>query len=191
MGSMDPRLQSLLDHQEIADVCRRYCRGIDRRQFNIVRNCYHPDGTDDHGDYRGGIDGFIEHVTVETAKWERTLHFLGNILIEVEGDRARAETYALAFHRRAARADRPARDFTAAIRYIDDFERRAGEWRIFTRVCVVEWTRTDPVGAGGWIPTAAYAIGRRDEHDVVFAERLPRPDESGDGPITGEPPPRR
>lgn len=172
---MDPRLATLLDQQEITDVCLRYCRGIDRRRFDLVRSCYHPDGTDDHGDYQGGIDGFIEHVETQTARWERTMHFLGNILVEVDGDRARCESYALAFHRMAPRNDKPARDFTSAIRYVDDFERREGAWRIATRVCVVEWTRTDPVAPGGWVPSIAYTLGRRDESDVVFADRLPKP----------------
>jgi len=50
------RLRTLLDRQEIADVVARYCRGIDRRDFDLVRTCYHPDGTDRHTGFLGGID---------------------------------------------------------------------------------------------------------------------------------------
>ena len=125
------RLTRLADHDDIRQVIYRYCRGIDRRQFDLVRDCYHEDGTDDHGNYRGGIDGFIEFVTKELAVWELTTHFIGNLLIECDGDgdSARAESYAVATHRLAARVDRPAKDFVAGVRYVDDFERRAASGR--------------------------------------------------------------
>ncbi len=166
------RLANWCDGQEIRDVIARYCRGIDRRQFDLVRSCYHSDATDDHGDFRGGVDGFIEHLRVTLAHWESTTHFLGNVLVEVDGDRARAESYALAFHRIAARADKPERDLVGAIRYVDDFERRDGVWRIADRVCVLDWSRTDPVPASGWSAPATYVLGRPDATDVVFSSRL-------------------
>jgi hypothetical protein len=165
------RLAKLLDQQEIRDVCYRYCRGIDRRQFDLVRSCYHPDATDDHGDYKGGVDGFIDYVTVGLRRWVSTNHFLGNMLIEPRADQARVETYAIAFHRFAARAERPERDFIAGIRYVDDFERRDGEWRIATRVCVVDWTRSDEVSHPIVIGDE-HVRGRTDRDDPVFAPRL-------------------
>ena len=168
------RLTRLADHDDIRQVIYRYCRGIDRRQFDLVRDCYHEDGTDDHGNYRGGIDGFIEYVTKELAVWELTTHFIGNLLIECDGDgdSARAESYAVATHRLAARVDRPAKDFVAGVRYVDDFERRAGQWKIATRVCLVDWTRTDPVEAHGWTRPDTYAKPRHDRDDPVFAKSL-------------------
>ena len=92
------RLARLLDQQEIRDVYCRYCRGIDRRQFDLVRSCYHPDATDQHGEYVGDVDGFIEHVQQTSTRFDRTMHFLGNILVEVDGDWARGEAYAMAYH---------------------------------------------------------------------------------------------
>lgn len=29
--------------------------------LDLIRSCYHPDAIDDHGDYVGGVDGFIEY----------------------------------------------------------------------------------------------------------------------------------
>ena len=168
----EQRMARVVDQEEIRQVIYQYCRGIDRRQFDIVRRCYHDDGTDDHGNYRGGVDGFIDYATKELAIWETTTHFIGNVLIEPVGDQARAESYAVATHRLAARGDRPARDFVAAVRYVDDFERRDGEWRIATRVCLVEWTRTDPVEAKGWTRPDSYPQPRPDRQDPVFAESL-------------------
>ena len=170
----DPQLARLVAVQEIRDVIARYCRGIDRRQMELVRSCYHPDATDDHGDYRGGIDGFIDYLGVTLAHWQSTTHFLGNVLVELDssGTAARAESYALAFHRIAARGDKPERDLVGGIRYVDDFERRDGVWRIADRVCVLDWSRTDPVAPSGWSAPATYVLGRPDAGDVVFAPRL-------------------
>ena len=178
------RFARLADIEEIRDVIFRYCRGIDRMQLDLVRACYHPDGTDNHGEFVGGVDGFVDYLADVLLLWESTSHFVGNIAIDVDanvtgdghanvtGDWARVETYCMAHHRRAARADRPAVDFLAAVRYIDDFERRDGYWKIRTRVCVTDWTRTDPVPDRGWVRPDYYAQPRRDATDPVFAPDL-------------------
>jgi hypothetical protein len=62
----------LQDRLGIQDCLFRYVRGVDRRNWSLVRSAYHPDGYDDHGNYKGGIDGFIEslvrrHETVEQS----------------------------------------------------------------------------------------------------------------------------
>ena len=167
------RLARLLAKDDIRDVLNRYCRGVDRRDYEMIRSCYHPDARDNHGeDYIGGVDGFIEHVRSTLDRFERTMHFLGNILIEVDGPRARAETYIIAHHRLPARPDRPIRDFLVGLRYIDDFEERDGQWRIAERVCAFEWSRIDPLPEHGYRFGAPHLMGRRDADDVVFAPSL-------------------
>lgn len=173
IAGVDPkRLARMLDQQEIRDVYYRYCRGVDRRQYDMIRSCYHPDGTDNHGEFVGDVDGFIEHVKSTVVRFERTMHFLGNILIEVDGDQARGEAYAFACHRLAASRGKPQRDFTVALRYVDDFERRNGEWRIAHRICVFEWSRMDPVGDNRYQFPATAHHGRADLDDPVFAPSL-------------------
>lgn len=166
----DPRtaLAELIARERIRDVIYRYCRGIDRRRFDLVRSCYHPDAIDLHGAYQGGVDGFIDYVERQLATYEMTQHMIGNMLIEIDGDRARVESYVHSIHRipPGGRHD-VARDFWVGLRYVDDFERR-DDWRIAHRVCVLDWTRTDPVPAGGWRFTDVDVIGRRDGTDAVF-----------------------
>ena len=166
------RLQRTLDQQEIADVIHRYCRGIDRCDYDLVRSCYHPDGIDDHGDFRGGVDDFIAYVQRGLPTFERTMHFIGNVLIEPKGDTARAESYAIAHHRIPARGSKPERDYNVGLRYVDDFERRHGEWKIAARVCIFDWWRIDETDRGTWEPAPGSAIGRRDADDVVFAPSI-------------------
>jgi ketosteroid isomerase-like protein len=165
--SRETAMQRVLDEAAIRDVVNRYCRGIDRRQFDMVRSCYHPDATDDHGGFKGGVEAFIAMCTENLKRYERTMHFMGNLHIEVDGDQATSEAYTIAFHRLSAKGDKPARDHVVGFRYVDNFERRLGEWKIARRVCVFEWTRTDPVPPG-WDFTPEFMRGQTDGSDWVL-----------------------
>jgi hypothetical protein len=160
-------IRRLTDESEIRSVIYRYCRGVDRRQYDLIRSCYHDDAMDSHGIWSGNVDDFIRYVAENLPRYENTLHFIGNIGIEINGDRARTEAYTLAFHRLAPSGERPARDYVVALRYVDDFERRKDEWRIANRVCVYEFTRTDPVPPG-WTFPADVLRGQHGPADVVF-----------------------
>jgi hypothetical protein len=164
---MDEQVAVLLAERAIHRVLCGYARGIDRMDFALVRSCYWPDGTDDHGGYCGGVDGFIEFLGAALSRFERTNHFLGNLLIDVDlpAGVARAETYAVAYHRMTMADGRQA-DMTAGLRYVDRFERRDDEWRIARRVCAYDWRRTDALdGDGGFAST--YTRGLRSSDDIV------------------------
>jgi ketosteroid isomerase-like protein len=159
-------LQRLLDEAAIKAVHIRYCRGIDRMDWELVRSCYHPDAIDDHGDYVGGIDGFIDYCKAGAPTFTSTSHFTGNQLVEVDGDVAFAEHYARAIHRMPAGPEAPERELVAHCRYVDRFERRDGEWRIAHRVIVVDSERVDEVGER-WV-NPVLLRGRRDRHDPSY-----------------------
>jgi len=165
------RLERVADEHDIRQLYYRYCRGIDRRQYELVRGCYHPDATDEHGDFRGGVDAFIEMISNSLPRYRSTNHFIGNLLIEVEGQKARGEAYAIAYSRLFPRGEKPARDQYVGFRYVDDLEKRDGEWRIAHRVCVFDWTRTDPV-LPGWEFSSLFRRGSPDSDDAVFALAL-------------------
>lgn len=165
------RLERVADEQDIREVLARYCRGIDRRDMELVRTCYHPDAVDDHGSFVGGVDDFIAFVEGGLDAYESTMHFLGTMRVAVDGDRARSESYLIAFHRLGPKPGREARDHIVGLRYIDDMDKRDGEWRIASRVCAFDWTRTDPVPPG-WDFSEGYRRGRRDGSDPVFAPSI-------------------
>ncbi|MCU1346043.1 MAG: nuclear transport factor 2 family protein [Acidimicrobiia bacterium] len=165
------RLQEVVDERDIRKVLLRYTRGVDRRQWDMVRSCYHPDAIDEHGDFRGTLDEFISMIQVGLTRYESTNHFMGNITIDIDGLTARSEAYTIAFHRLAPRGDKPARDHIVCFRYVDDFEKREGQWRIAHRLCVFDWTRTDPV-VPGWEYTELFRRGSKSLDDAVFAPKL-------------------
>ena len=169
-------LQALVDQQAIRDVLIRYTRGIDRMDVDLVRSTYHPDAHDDHGAYQGGVDGFLEWVEQALSYFDSTMHFIGNQLVEIDEadlDRAHAESYCVAYHRRRARLgangvpDEPGHDLVTALRYVDRMERRGGEWRIADRRCVFDWTRRDPI-VGEWEQGPEVLQGRRHHTDPVY-----------------------
>jgi SnoaL-like domain len=159
-------LQTLIDQAAIKDLHLRYCRGVDRMDWDVVRACYHPDATDDHGGYSGGIDGFMLWVASALARFECTQHFTGNQLVEVDGEVAWAEHYAVVTHRRRADDDVAAADLVVAVRYVDRVERRDGEWRIAKRVVIADFDRVDAVGAS-WLGGNTQP-SRRDRSDPSY-----------------------
>jgi hypothetical protein len=167
---MTVTIETILAREEIADVLHRYARGIDRLDFDLVRSCYHADAYDDHGSMKGTVDQFIESARRFLPKYAATMHFLGNMLIEVDGTEdgsvARAETYAVAYHRLPTE-DGGARDDVWGIRYVDRFERRNGEWRISYRVVAQEWRRVDPVPVGRVRGGGPGLWGTRDGNDAI------------------------
>lgn len=133
-------LRDLLDRRAIHDLVLRYCQGIDRLDLEQVRDCYHPDGIDRHTGFSGPRDAFVTWVAGALARFDGTMHVTANHLSEVDGDRAHAETYGLAYHWGTPRSDLT-RNFVSAFRYVDRLERRDGVWRIAERTAVREWTR--------------------------------------------------
>src|SRR5258708_22710757 len=95
---LEAKLQQLLDEAEIRRVHIRYCRGIDRMDWDLVRSCYHPDAIDRHGAYNGGVEGFIGWAAELLPNFEATQHFTGNQYVEVHGDVALAGPHTPTIH---------------------------------------------------------------------------------------------
>ena len=167
--TVEPEVQALLDHQAIRDVVLRYCRGIDRLDLELVRGCYHPDATDDHGSFRLRTrDDYVEWVGGVLMRYTGTMHVVANQLVELDGDVARSETYGVAYHH-GDPPDDHRRNFTTGFRYVDRFERRDREWRIATRVAVREWTHTVTAEQQVIIPPERDdRRGQRDRTDAVY-----------------------
>lgn len=153
-------LQELLDKEAIREVIYRFCRGNDRRDGEMMKSCFHPDATDDHGLYCGPAQGYFEASKERDARVRAIHHLVGQTLVEVAGDAAAAETYA------TATIDGFVGDgevLTLTVRYLDRFERRAGEWKISDRFVAFDTSSTAP----GQMPQRN--LGRRDDEDRSFA----------------------
>lgn len=162
-------IDTLLAEAEIRGVHLRYCRGVDRCDWDLVRSCYHPDATDNHGAFTGNVDAFMAWVAIALQKYEVTTHFTGNQLVEVNGDEAWAEHYARVYHRIGATETSPAQDLIVNVRYVDAMARRDGHWRIARRVVVIDSGRCDSV-LSAW-PPGEHTLSKRDRSDASYARR--------------------
>lgn len=144
-----PRVQALLDKQEIVDLMYAYARGIDRAEENLVRSVFQPDASIDFGPgiFQGSVSEFITWALDVRGGMKATQHMVSNIRIDLRGDIALAETYFLNWHRLDKSTGKE--DFFVGGRYLDKLERRpggaAGVWKIAHRKQVKDWTRTTPV----------------------------------------------
>jgi SnoaL-like domain len=161
-------LDQLLDRQEIERVIHAYCRGIDRRDLALVRSCYHDDATDQHGSFFGSADEYIVWVDGLLARYRFTTHALSQITIEFGDapDQAAVETYGISVHR--GDPAKPHQNLATSFRYLDRFERRAGVWKIASRVAIGEWSIRLPAEAWWEIPEG-HAQSRRDAGDPLYA----------------------
>jgi hypothetical protein len=110
----------------------------------------------------GDADGFIERSTAAAAKRAMQVqHFIGACSIELNGDRAIAETRMILMLR-GMFGDIPV-DVTCHGRFHDRFVREDGMWCIKRRVPVYEKDRIDPVEPGRAL-NLDYAVLERFEH---------------------------
>lgn len=128
------RVLAAVDRSEVWAIVQRLARGVDRWDEDLIRSCYFEDAVDDHGEgFVGSVDGLIEYAREIARDFVSTQHLLGNHHCEFDGDDAFAETYFLCLA-----VCREAPHLASAGRYVDHFRRRGGEWRIATRVVIME-----------------------------------------------------
>ena len=175
----------LQDRMEIQDCLFRYVRGVDRRNWDLVRSAYHPDAYDDHGNYKGPIPGFVQSVIDRHHTIEQSTHAISNVQIEFAGpDRALVETYFIVHQRHMPegnqacapfmRGRHPSAEEAVEVetvgRYVDQFTRRDGAWKIARRVVVFEVYRAQAAPPGGGL-MKNWVIARRDGQDAVQTAR--------------------
>jgi hypothetical protein len=143
-------LETLLAKDEISDALARYCRGVDRRDAELVRSAYHEDAADDHGYTVVGTGWDLAELCDRDnpngfpSEWTSTSHVLTNVLIRVEGDRASSESYYTATMRFRNGQDRY--NLRAIGRYVDQWQRRdGGAFKISNRVVITDSIETHAV----------------------------------------------
>lgn len=164
MSTTTDELRALTDRQEIEAVLRRYCRGIDRCDPQVLKSAYHKGAIDDHGVFKGDAEDFATMILpILEANYSATQHHLTNISIDLDGDVAHGETYFVAVHKAVAA---PVIEWSGG-RYLDRFERRDGRWAIADRLVVMDWIQNAP--AGDEHPMAAmFTYGARRANDPSY-----------------------
>jgi hypothetical protein len=130
-------VRQLQDRQAIHDCIQRESRARDRQDVDMINACWWPEGVDEHGAYLHPAASYAVRANAgHTANFHQTSHNITNHLCEIDGDTAYCESYVM-----GGLFWLDGETTTIAMgRYIDQLERRDGEWRMLTRRCTIEMT---------------------------------------------------
>jgi hypothetical protein len=162
-GGDQSGIRSILDRQEIQDQLMRYCRGVDRRDEDLLRSVFREGAINDNG-VPAPATQLIG--TVISSPPVTRMHFVGNVLMELEGDRAFVETYFIAYSTHPEESQTFTR--IRGGRWLDRFERDDSGWKIAHRRVVDEWSRLDEVKE---TPTVGRHRGESGPADAVYRMR--------------------
>lgn len=145
------------DKLAITEVIYRYCRAVDRMDRALADTVWHPDGTADYGATypEGPASGLLDTMWANHAKLLGHSHQVTNILIDVDGDRAGSESYALGTLWNVSDTGVLVQ-LSAYGRYLDRWSRRAGVWAIDHRRFVYDA-----------VFTSAPSVPVEAQHDVL------------------------
>lgn len=147
----------LLAREEIRDILHRYCKGIDRRDWALVRSCFADDHVHKHSTIEGSADDFVRMASAVLSTIPATHHTIGNVHFAFAPDGMSVETEAnfVAYHLIEAGhmegtpvpTHGKATDWIVAGRYCDRLEKRDGAWIIVRRQAWHDWERVDPANS--------------------------------------------
>lgn len=141
--SMERALRELLDREAIRALLARYAHSVDRRDLLGVASCFTADAAYKGSLGEGGINVALGALEARMQQYRSTMHFLGTQSIELAGDSATSETYAIAYHQRES--DEGPRNVAVGVRYMDILTRTPDGWRICRREVSMEWQRFDEI----------------------------------------------
>lgn len=142
---MEQQLQELLDRKACEDVIMRYGRTLDWLDADGQKACFWPDAEVDYGFFQGSGEEWVPTVmAVETAS-PRRWHLSTGVMVQVEGNRAKSECYGLSVGTTQDEQGEPV-DVMFGGRYLDELEKRDGDWRISKRTYIADWTHSFPQG---------------------------------------------
>ncbi|CAN5275989.1 hypothetical protein BH09ACT6_BH09ACT6_23630 [soil metagenome] len=138
--TVEEELGRLRDEAAVSEVILHYARGLDQRRFEEVWRCFDADGYMIGTVGEGPVREYLPRLLDRVKTYGSTMHFLGNQLRTVDGDRATTETYGIAHHFIDARGTVEA--LVVGVRYDDELERRPdGGWLIVKRRTETLWQR--------------------------------------------------
>jgi hypothetical protein len=132
----------LADRLAIAETLALYCRGIDRCDAAQLAAVFTTDARIDYGDGAKPVAQAIPALMAGLGAMRLTQHNIGNTVLRISGNTAKAETNCVALH--LIPAPEGEVELVVGGRYLDTLEKREGRWLIAERLYVMDWNRTTP-----------------------------------------------
>jgi ketosteroid isomerase-like protein len=129
----------------IQQLIASYALAIDERDYDRVAACFAEDAEVTYAGVelpvgRAPIRAWLE----AHSDFVASTHLLAPPVVELDGERARTVTSAVAFLVREGRLH------TRGLLYTDEMERRDGSWQIVRRVHEALWEATQPAETAPW-----------------------------------------
>jgi hypothetical protein len=170
MSGDQDTLAKLAAKEEIRELALLYCRGVDRKDIELLKTLYAKGATDFHGDtFSGSAEDYIAFLEASLPYMRDSGHHVCNHLISVDGDRGEGEVYAAAWHI----YDNPdgkggaIEDFMT-VRYIDRYCKEDGRWKFADRLVTYDYKAVRPIP----MPEAFTPTGPQDPSFERLSSRL-------------------
>ena len=134
----------IADILALRDLAYRYAQSVDRRDGEALAQLFTEDGVlDGSGYFTKGREGLALIPAMLDRRYQATFHAVQNHTIELAGDEATGEVYAISHHLRKA-PDDSLSDYVMIMRYHDQYVRRDGVGLFAHRHILIDWTETRP-----------------------------------------------
>ncbi|ENO85567.1 nuclear transport factor 2 family protein [Thauera linaloolentis] len=164
----DGLLQLLEDKQALRELNTLYARAADRADRALYDSLWAEGAQVEEGAFKGPASEFAATL-LAPAGLERSFHSVSNEFFEVDGERARGEIYVI--NVATWNKDGGKTDTLIGGRYIDEYRKSGGQWKIARRSFVHEWNMSFPTtavwdeGLFGMIKLR----GQRSKDDPIYA----------------------
>jgi hypothetical protein len=142
---LQQQLPELLDKKACEEVLMRYGRTLDWLDHAGQEECFWPDAKIDYGFFQGSgkdwVPVVMELEIAETHRW----HVSTGVMVQINGDKAKSECYGFTAGTMEDEQGNSV-DTLFGGRYLDELEKREGQWRISQRTYIADWTHSFPSG---------------------------------------------
>jgi hypothetical protein len=143
----EKRLQEAIDRSEIANLISKSIITRDSGRWDELAECYHSEAEFVSSWWKGSPSDFFkvasQKLEASRQRGGEQKHVTSNHWIEINGDRATAESDLILFMRSPINGVEL--DFATWSRRLQLLAREKGEWKIFRRWVIYERDRMDPV----------------------------------------------
>jgi hypothetical protein len=170
----------LKDRRDIFEASKRYTRGADRHDKDLVRGAFWPEATISYGTPMSR-DEYVDWEENTLAGYAAHQHHITGQTVDIEGDTAHVESYVIYFlvpRDRSADTVGPAtlghastseKTHLGSGRYLERWQKRNGEWKILVREYIEDLSLK---GETVDLCSAGSCLGSWDRNDPSYARPL-------------------
>lgn len=169
VATLTQELGHVRDRQAILDCLKRYTRGADRHDVELIKSAFWPDASISYG-RPISVEEFAKWGnSLHAAKYVQNQHHITGQTADIQGNIAHVESYVIYFLLSGEKTT--GTNTIGSGRYIEQYEKRNGEWRIKIREYIpdVLFEGTTPIDM---CPPELGCLGKRDHSDISYMRPL-------------------